>query len=121
MSDSDPMGSSASLLTTNTTSSSFDPTKTKRVTPQRQKDYSAALSTLQSKYGLPNLSSPSTPLLPPSKKSLTSKPPSAPSKPLATMPSLPTTRAPVPANQGNDEGAKKGHSSSFWDRYRPRS
>jgi len=71
MSDSDPMASSASLLTTNTTSSSFDPSKRdKTKQSQGQKDYAAALAMLQSKYGLHDSSALPTPIPPLSKKSL---------------------------------------------------
>src|SRR5712671_402464 len=112
MSDSDPTTSTASLLTTNTTSSSFDPSnKTKR--PRSQKDYAAALSTLQSKYGLPEASALTVPLpLSSSKSPTSSKPSSGPARPLATTASSSTAV----------EKAKKGNSSLslLWAKYRLR-
>ncbi|KAI9450248.1 hypothetical protein F5148DRAFT_1290948 [Russula earlei] len=112
MSDLNPLASTASLLTANTTSSSFNPSKadaTKR--PKSQKDYAAALSTLQSRFGLPQASPITAPLLPPSKKPPTLKSLSAPPQPLGTTPSSYTTATLPPAGQGGAGWAKKGHSS----------
>ncbi|KAI0292403.1 hypothetical protein BC826DRAFT_969572 [Russula brevipes] len=92
--------STTSLLSTNTTSSSFDPTRGKTKPPQVRKDYATAFSTLQSKYGIPEISSMSAPVPLPSKKSPTSKPLPALAEPLGTTnPSSSTATAHYPRNR----------------------
>lgn len=108
MSDSSLMASSASLLTTNTSSSSFDPTKSNKTKqPRGQKDYAAALSTLQSKYGLHvhDSSALSIAIPPPSKKqSLTPTPKSSPVPAMC----LATTSS---SGRRRDEWSKRNQSS----------
>ena len=112
MCDSDPMASSASLLTTNTTSSSFDPTKSGKSKQSRgQKDYAAALSMLQSKYGLHDSSALSMP--PPSKKSPTSKSSSQLHTSLATTSFSSTNKAPSSTSRGRQERSKRIFPSLF--------
>jgi hypothetical protein len=106
--------STTSLLSTNTTSSSFSPTKGGTKPPQVQKDYATALAMLQSKYGISEISSMSAPVPLPSKKSPTSKPLSALAEPLGTTnPSSSTTTAHLPTKQGKVGKAQKRHSSAF--------
>lgn len=124
MPDSDPMASSASLLTTNATTSPFDPSKRDKIKQsQGQKDYAAALAMFQSKYGLHDSSALPTPIPPLSKKSPTSKSSSEPAMSLATM--LPSsTIAPSPASRGKEDGSKRNRPSPLsllQAKYRPRS
>jgi len=106
--------STTSLLSTNTTSSSFDPTKGKTKPPQVRKDYATAFGTLQSKYGISDLSSIPAPVLPPSsKKSPTSKPLSPLAEPLGTTNPSSSTAAHLPTKQGTVGKAQKRHSSAL--------
>lgn len=106
MDTSDPMTSTTSLLSTNTTSSSFDPKKEdKNKRPPPQKDFAAAFSALQSKYGLPNATT-STPLPPPSRKSVAPQYLPAPANPAGSTPRLSSQVAPLPAKQQRGEKAK---------------
>lgn len=119
------MASSASLLSTTTTSSSFDPMKSDKTRHARgQKDYAAALSMLQSQYGHHRSSALSSAIIPPSsKKSPTPKPYSDPAmSPETTSPS-PFTTAPSFTNRPKEAGSKRKQSCPLymlWAKYHPR-
>jgi len=105
------MASTTSLLSTDTTSSSFDPKKQDRAKrPPPQKDYATALSTLQSKYGLRLADDATTasgsPLPLSSKKPATPQNLPSPANPAGSTPSSSARLAPIPAKQQRGEKAK---------------
>jgi len=105
------MASTTSLLSTDTTSSSFDPKKQDRAKrPPPPKDYSAALSALQGKYGLADASTTSVPPPLSSKKPATPQYLPSPGDPAGSAPSSSASVAPLPAKQLRGEKAKT-HSS----------
>lgn len=96
------MASTTSLLSTDTTSSSFDPKKQDRTKrPPPQKDYSTAFSAPQGRYGLADASM-FTPLPPSSKKPATP----TPANPGGSTPSSSARVAPLPVKQERGEKAK---------------
>ncbi|KAI0292195.1 hypothetical protein B0F90DRAFT_285864 [Multifurca ochricompacta] len=100
MDDSNPMASTASLISTNTTSSSFSPQqKANGKHLPVKKDYAAALSALQSKYGLSDASATSTPAPLSSNKSSTSKHLSTPNNFPSTTPPSSASAASVSAER----------------------
>ena len=104
------MASTTSLLSTGTRSSSFDPKKQDRTKqPPPQKDYAAAFSTLQSKYGLADATT-ATPVPPRSKKPATPQYLPTPANPADSTPSSSAGGVPVPAKHQRGEKAKT-HSS----------
>jgi hypothetical protein len=123
MGTSDPIASTTSLLSTNTTSSSFDPNKKKDRTkrPPLQKDYAAALSALQCRYGLPDDSTYTyTPLPPPSRRSATPQYLPTPANPAGSALTSSARVAPLPAKKKGEEKAKAHPSplALLWARYR---
>jgi hypothetical protein len=108
MGTSDPIASTTSLLSTNTTSSSFDPQKkdrTKQSPPQ--KDYAAAFSALQCKYGLPDATmTTSTPLPLPSRKLATPQFLPTPANPAGFTRSSAARVSPLPTKKQRGEKAK---------------
>ena len=104
------MASTTSLLSTDTSSSSFDPKKQDRTKrPPPQKDYAAAFSMLQSKYGLADAAT-TTKLAHPSKKPATPQYLPTPANPAGSTPSSSASVAPLPAKKQEGEKAKT-HSS----------